>query len=237
MQVIYNQVADDYANLPSCDMRVDSDMARPREFDEGDVLDAAVECFWKQGFEATSMRDLIERTGITGASLYNAFGDKRALYQRALDHYVAGSIAERIRRSRELPPREAIESFFADILKRSLGDRQRKGCMLVNAAVDVAPHDPAFQKIVAAVLKHLETFFLDCVRAGQADGTITLASPAADLARHLLAVLLGVRVLARVRPEPALLKGAVATALAFLDGSGRGHDARAGQALSGRGAR
>ncbi|WP_456315895.1 TetR/AcrR family transcriptional regulator [Plastoroseomonas hellenica] len=50
-----------------------------------------MECFWKQGFEATSMRDLIERTGITGASLYNAFGDKRALYQRALDHYVAGS--------------------------------------------------------------------------------------------------------------------------------------------------
>jgi TetR/AcrR family transcriptional regulator, transcriptional repressor for nem operon len=63
-------------------------MARPREFDEGTVLDAAVLCFWKQGYEATSVRDLVAQTGITAASLYNAFGDKRALYQKALDHYV-----------------------------------------------------------------------------------------------------------------------------------------------------
>ena len=62
-------------------------MARPREFDEGAVLDAAA-CFWKQGYEATSVRDLVAQTGITAASLYNAFGDKRALYQKALDHYV-----------------------------------------------------------------------------------------------------------------------------------------------------
>ncbi|MBQ8106528.1 MAG: helix-turn-helix transcriptional regulator, partial [Afipia sp.] len=63
-------------------------MARPREFEEGVVLDAAMECFWNRGYEATSMRDLVDKTGITGASLYNAFGDKRAIYQRALDRYV-----------------------------------------------------------------------------------------------------------------------------------------------------
>ena len=75
-------------------------MARPREFDEGAVLDAAVLCFWKQGYEATSVRDLVAQTGITAASLYNAFGDKRALYQRALDHYVEASTADRIRAAR-----------------------------------------------------------------------------------------------------------------------------------------
>ena len=52
-------------------------MARPREFDETAVLEAAIQCFWSQGYEATSVRDLAEKMGITGASLYNTFGDKR----------------------------------------------------------------------------------------------------------------------------------------------------------------
>jgi TetR/AcrR family transcriptional repressor of nem operon len=83
-------------------------MARPREFDEDAVLDAAVQCFWKQGYETTSVRDLVAQTGIAAASLYNAFGDKRSLYGRALDHYVEVSIADRIRRCEALPPCRAI---------------------------------------------------------------------------------------------------------------------------------
>jgi TetR/AcrR family transcriptional repressor of nem operon len=198
--------------------RTDDAMARPREFDEAVVLDQAVQCFWRHGYEATSVRDLVARTGITSASLYNAFGDKRALYQRALDHYVEESIAGRIRRCEELPPDEAIRAFFAEILKRSLDDPQHKGCMLVNAALDVAPHDPEFQQIVAGVLVRIEAFFSSCIAAGQADGTITRSVPTANLAHHLLGVLMGVRVLARVRPERTLLEGVVAPALALLGG-------------------
>ncbi len=191
-------------------------MARPREFDEGDVLHAAVLCFWKQGYEATSVRDLVAQTGITAASLYNAFGNKRALYHKALEHYVEVSVADRIRRCGMLPPLEAIEAFFADIVKRSLNDRERKGCMLVNAALDVVPHDPAFRKVVAKVLVGIEVFFLTCVRAGQAGGTVARSLPAETLAQNLLGVLMGIRVLARVRPERALLEGVVAPALALL---------------------
>src|SRR5271170_472264 len=140
---------------------VDEGMARPREFDERAVLDAAVQCFWAQGYEATSVRDLIEKTGITGASLYNAFGDKQSLYLRALDHYVEGSITQRIQRCGELTPREALGTFFGDILKRSLADRQHKGCMLVNAALDVPVHDRRSRKIVAGILLRIEKFFLE----------------------------------------------------------------------------
>jgi TetR/AcrR family transcriptional repressor of nem operon len=192
-------------------------MARPREFDEEAVLDAAVQCFWAHGYEATSVRDLIEKTGITGASLYNAFGDKRALYQRALDHYVEDSVVDRIRRCEALAPREAIGAFFAEIVRRSLDDHQHKGCMLVNAALDVAPNDPGFQRIVAAVLIRVEQFFLGRIEAGQVDRTITRSLAAKTLAQHLLGVLMGVRVLARVRPESALLEGVVSGALALLD--------------------
>lgn len=192
-------------------------MARPREFDEATVLAAAVQCFWSRGYDATSVRDLIEGMGITGASLYNAFGDKRALYQRALDHYVADSIASRIQRCEELPPRDAIGAFFGEVLARSLGDPQHKGCMLVNAALDVAPHDPGFREAVGAVMERIEEFFRSSVEAGQTDGTIAATHSAEVLARHLLGVLMGLRVLARVRPERALLEGVVAPALALLE--------------------
>lgn len=191
-------------------------MARPREFDESAVLDAAVLCFWTNGYDATSVKDLVAQTGITAASLYNAFGDKRALYGRALGHYVEGSIADRIQRCEQLQPLEGIEAFFEEIVRRSLIDRDRKGCMLVNAALDVAPHDPEFRKVVAEVLLRIEGFFLGRLAAGQTDGTINRALPASSLAHNLLGVLMGIRVLARVRPERNLLEGVVAPALALL---------------------
>lgn len=195
-------------------------MARPREFDERAVMDAVVECFWNRGYEATSVRDLIERTGLTGASLYNAFGDKRAIYRQALDHYVEASIADRIRRCDAMAPRAAVESFFGEIIQRSLADPNHKGCMLVNAALDIAPHDPGFQEAIATVLQRVEAFFLRCVSRGQSDGTITSQFCPEDLARNLLGILMGVRVLARVRPERDLLEGSVRPALAQLAPSG-----------------
>lgn len=191
-------------------------MARPREFDEDAALDAAVQCFWSRGYEATSVRDLATSMGITGASLYNAFGDKRSLHRMAFDRYVDRSIADRIRRCETLPPRAAIDAFFGEILARSLGDPECKGCMLVNTALDAIPDDRQLRAAVAGALVRIEMFFLDRVRAGQLDGSIADALPANDLARHLLGALMGVRVLARVRPERDLLEGIVRSATALL---------------------
>jgi TetR/AcrR family transcriptional repressor of nem operon len=194
-------------------------MARPRQFDEIEVLDAAVQCFWAHGYEATSVRDLIDKSGIAGASLYNAFGDKRTLYKKALDRYVQGSVAERIERCGELSPRRAISAFFAEIVERSLADPEHKGCMLVNAAFDVCPRDGELQVIVASLLARIEGFFERCIEAGRLSGEIGSERSPEDVAGHLLAVLVGLRVLARVRPERALLEGAVRSALATLDGA------------------
>lgn len=196
-------------------------MARPREFDEITVLEAAMRCFWSRGYEATSVRDLADVTGLTAASLYNAFGDKRALYRKTLERYIDTGIAARIGHCRTMPPREAISAFFADILERSLHDRRRKGCMMVNAALEVAPHDAGFRRVVAKTLSRIEAFFLERIKTGQIDGTISRSMPPDLLAKHLLGVLMGVRVLARVKPDRALLEGAIAPALALLEPSPR----------------
>ena len=71
-----------------------------------------------------------------------------------------------------LAPRQAIIAFFEEIVERSISDKERKGCLLVNSALEVAPHDFEFQRIVAKAQKQLEAFFYRCVAAGQADGTI-----------------------------------------------------------------
>jgi TetR/AcrR family transcriptional regulator, transcriptional repressor for nem operon len=191
-------------------------MARPREFDETTVLEAAMNCFWAQGFEQTSVRDLAEWMGITGASLYNAFGDKRSLYRRAFVHYLAQTVRDRVRRLEKLPPLTAIRTFFDEIIERSVDDEQRRGCMLINAALELAPYDAEFQKLVAEEMIFIEAFFRRCVDAGQQDGSVAGASPPDELAKLLLSVLIGVRVLARTRPEREVLAGATNGALMLL---------------------
>ena len=192
-------------------------MARPREFDEGVVLEAAVHQFWQYGYEATSVRDLADRMGITGASLYNAFGGKRSLYRRSLEYYLNETLRERIARVEgNFPPRGALVAFLEEIIERSLNDELRRGCMLVNSALELAPHDPEFRRIVAKFLSHVESFFFRCVVAGQKDGTISTSQRAEDFARLLLGVLLGIRVLARGRPDRALLEGLVRPVFAML---------------------
>ena len=195
-------------------------MVRPREFDENEVLDAAAHQFWVYGYEATSVRDLAQCMGITGASLYNAFGDKRSLFQRALTHYIERSFGDRVSRfEQNLRPLDAVKAFFREIVERSICDTDRKGCLLVNSALEVAPHDADFQTMISKVLVAVEAFFRRCVHAGQQAGEISTAQSADDLARLLLSVHLGIRVLARTRPERALLEGVVRPALALLEPS------------------
>jgi TetR/AcrR family transcriptional regulator, transcriptional repressor for nem operon len=192
-------------------------MARPREFDEGAALQSATQRFWLHGFAGSSVRDLADSMGITGASLYNAFGDKRGLYRRAFEHYVQAGFRERVRRLEDLPPRAAIEAFLEEIVQLSVSDPQHKGCLIVNSALELSPVDPEFQALIATVLRDMENFFHRCVNAGQKDGSINDALRPRDLARMLLSVLLGLRVLARSRPEPELLRGALRPVLALLE--------------------
>jgi TetR/AcrR family transcriptional regulator, transcriptional repressor for nem operon len=193
-------------------------MPRPREFDESAALDAAMECFWRRGYEATSLRDLTASMGLTAPSLYNAFGDKEQLFARALDRYLDRTTRERLRRLEEtLAPKEALYRFFAEIVEHSIKDRQRKGCFLVNSALEVAPHHADCRAVIAAQFDDIEDFFKRCIRTAQADETVSPDVDIDDAAHLLLGVLLGIRVLARSKPDRAVLEGMVRPALALLD--------------------
>lgn len=193
-------------------------MARPREFQEEKVLEAAGNAFWRRGYEATSTRDLSAVTGLTASSLYAAFGDKRTLFRRAFDRYLDQTLHDRMTRLGAMPsPAQAITTFFHEMIERSLGDPQHRGCLLVNSATGAAPEDAEMRQAVSDELVRIESFFRNRFAAAQAAGEVPATHDADDAAAHLLAVLMGIRVFARARPERKLLTNAVRSMLAALD--------------------
>ena len=189
-------------------------MARPKAFDETEALDAAMACFWERGYEATSVRELTERMGIASPSLYNAFRDKRNLFRLALEQYCNRLTLERITRiEAEFAANLRIGAFLAEVVDKSVDDRQRRGCFLINSAIEVAPHDPELGAVVTEHLGRVRQFFERSIAAAQTAGTVLGTINGPKSADHLMAVLLGIRVLARTRPERELLAGIVEAAL------------------------
>jgi TetR/AcrR family transcriptional repressor of nem operon len=143
-------------------------LARPRAFDDDKVLDAAIACFWQRGLAATSVRDLATEMGINGPSLYNAFGDKRALFARALERYAERSMRSTIQRlEEELSPKGAIREFLRLLIRKSITDPDRRGCLIVNSALEVSPHYPELGGAIASYLDEIEAFFRRCLEGGQ----------------------------------------------------------------------
>jgi len=192
-------------------------MPRLREFDERTALEAAMRCFWRRGYEATSLRDLTASMGLTPPSLYNAFGNKQQLFARALEQYLETTTRGRLRRLEQSHDGvTAVHRFFAEIIEHSIKDRERKGCFLVNSALEVAPHHAECRAVIVRQFEDIEAFFKRCILAGQALGTVAPEINAGDTARLLLGVLLGIRVLARTNPRPEALKRLARPALALI---------------------
>ncbi|WP_395714340.1 TetR/AcrR family transcriptional regulator [Reyranella sp.] len=193
-------------------------MARLKAFDEERAIDAAVDCFWMRGYDATSVRDLAEAMGIGGASLYNAYGDKRALFARSLERYANRSMRERIvRLEAGHRPKEAIAAFIGEIVERSLKDPDRKGCLLINSALDVAPHDAAIGRVVSGYLDEIRDFFRRNLVAAREAGQVSRRIDADSIATHLLGVIAGIRVLARTGAGRRQLEDVARPALALLE--------------------
>lgn len=193
-------------------------MARLKAFDEERAIDAAVDCFWMRGYDATSVRDLAEAMGIGGASLYNAYGDKRALFARSLERYANRSMRERIvRLEAGHRPKEAIAAFIGEIVERSLKDPDRKGCLLINSALDVAPHDAAIGRVVSGYLDEIRDFFRRNLVAARGAGQVSRRIDADSIATHLLGVIAGIRVLARTGAGRRQLEDVARPALALLE--------------------
>ncbi|MCF6470602.1 TetR/AcrR family transcriptional regulator [Nonomuraea sp. MG754425] len=193
-------------------------MARTKEFDPDAALQKALELFWERGYEATSMADLVQHLGIARASIYATFGGKHDLYVQALERYLQTcdpNVVEVL--SQPGPALPAVRSLIEAYTEESLCDQRRRGCMVVNAAVEVMPRDPQIARRVEASWDTLETALTSALTRARAQGEISADKDPRALARFLLVLMQGIRVLGRAHPDSGRLRDATAQALAVLD--------------------
>lgn len=174
--------------------------------------------FWARGYAAVSVQDLVAATGLNRASLYAEFGDKRALFHAAVDRYLAEVSARRLAvLERPGSAKAAIRSYFDELIAFTLGEGRKLGCLLVNAAVELAPHDEAMGERLRASFAKVEAAFARAVRRGQAQREIAADKDPRALARFLVNAVQGLRVTGRAAPRKAALRDIVAVTLAALD--------------------
>jgi TetR/AcrR family transcriptional repressor of nem operon len=193
-------------------------MARPKSFDREQVLDRAMSVFWRKGYAATSVRDLVEVTGLNPGSLYDTFDDKHGLFLESVARYRRTVVARRLR---ELegpgPALDRIEAFFEDVIRFSLGEGRLLGCLMTNSAIELAPRDRDAAAAVAANFTEIEAAFRRVLRRAQEAGEIAAGRPVEDLARYLTSGLQGLRVMAKAQPNEAAMRAVVRLMLAALE--------------------
>ena len=193
-------------------------MARPREFDTKEALGQALEVFWAKGYEAASMCDLMEAMGLSKSSLYDSFGSKHELFLKVIDCYVeATSAGLSLALSGEGSARQAIDDMFAAIIDEAAGEAGQRGCFAANCAVELSGGDPQAGRRLAAFFKQFEEAIETVVRRAQAQGEIPADKDPVALARYLASNINGIRVIAKVNPDPAALHDIARIALQALD--------------------
>lgn len=180
-----------------------------KQFNVDETLSRAMEAFWAQGYEATSMRDLVDATGVNRASLYATYGDKRELFLTAFRKY-----DEEVRQrtldelSKNLAPADAIRAIFDKFIGQTCQPGGNWGCFMVNTALELAAHDADIAQMVNQAQDGIKVFFLTMIRKGQECGDFNPEGDAEAFARQALAAFLGFLVMIRSRPDAEYL-GAV----------------------------
>ncbi|MEV0664052.1 TetR/AcrR family transcriptional regulator [Actinomadura luteofluorescens] len=192
-------------------------MARTKEFDPDAALRRALELFWERGYEATSMADLVAHLGIARASVYATFGGKRELYLKALERYLRDTdpkIAEAL--SQPGPVLPAVRTLIERYAAESARDRPRLGCLVVNTAVELAARDAEAARLVEASWNFLEASLTTALTRARAQGELPPDKDPRALARLLLVLFQGMRVLGRAPADDHRLHDAARQAAALL---------------------
>jgi len=186
-------------------------MARPIGFDRSKAVNRALVLFWRQGYQATSLVDLLSAMGISRSSFYAAFIDKRGLFIECLDRF-SGRTLEMLERSRaEMPPVDALQSFFEGSLLGARSTKGHWGCMLVNTVLEMAGVDDELAARASQHLGVIQRFFQACLEDAGAT-----PSRAEDLAAMLMLVNEGIRVSSRRRLPDAQHMRPIATTFQMI---------------------
>lgn len=192
-------------------------MPRPRTFDREEVLDRALDTFWCQGYEATSMQDLVDAMGLSRASLYNAFGSKHDLFMEVLKHYEAQRVERLVTALREMSP---VSRAIRGVLEQAADEAvrpDRRGCLLTNTATELCARNAECAEAVQRNFARMEEAFATALRRGQATEELPGTLDPEALARFLTTTLQGLRVMAKTQPDRAALQDVVDVTMQLME--------------------
>ena len=190
-------------------------MPRKKQFAVEDVRQKAMVAFWSRGYHATSLQDLVGTMGINRASLYETFNDKYSLFLDSLSTYKLIYIKSYLaKQTKKYTPREAIIHYFGDMILKA---DERNGCLMVNTALELSPHDEKVAKIVDRSFHYIErNFFRKMIERGQATGEIAKSVIPATTAHALLSLLIGLCVLSRSHSNKPVMQAIVSQVKSLL---------------------
>src|SRR5271169_614142 len=176
-----------------------------------------MQLFWRQGYEATSVDDLVHAMGINRASLYGTFGDKKKLFLNALERYIETVLTPRldaleVARS----PLDGLRSLFAELAAFGAGDPHRRGCLVVNTSCELGSRDAEVAARLRAHGEAMEARLVRIVARAQDEGEVALDRDPRTLAQGLCALIDGLRVRSKLDAEKADLGRISDIALAIL---------------------
>ncbi|MEU1737116.1 TetR/AcrR family transcriptional regulator [Streptosporangium sp. NPDC020145] len=181
-------------------------MARPREFDEQDVIDRATRLFWCRGYNATSVRDLGTELGLRQSSLYRTFNDKHTLFLRALDHYRA---TESTQAEEQLNAPGSCLDILREWLLWLVGHEAGRGCFVVNTATELGAADPEVHERVEAAFDVTRRTLTSLLRRGVREGDLPATLDVDAAVETLFTTVLGLRVRERAGHDPQRLATAI----------------------------
>ena len=189
---------------------------RPRQFDETEALQGAMEVFWRKGYEAAGVRELLDAMGVCRQSFYDTFGDKRQLFLRAIERYC--SDAEGWFREQLEGPGPALENLRSLLKAKAAGasDKDCRGCLAMNTIVEWGGADDDVAQLLRQNLKRVEKMLAATLERAQEEGDLDPTVDTRPLASFLLFVCLGYAALDRLRLSPKMAQNVLETALGVL---------------------
>ena len=192
-------------------------VGRPLEYDPAEALDAAMQAFWRRGYEGTSMQDLLDATGLSKSSFYQAFSGKHQAFQHALAHYcdnVTAGLRDRLDGADS--GWSFIEGVLLDAADEARMSGDPRGCMIVNVATEFSTRDPRIRDLIADGAKRVTQVFILAVKQAQAEGDIPVARDPHVLGRYLLSSLSGIRTMVKAGTRHRAIAEIVAVIMSAL---------------------
>jgi TetR/AcrR family transcriptional repressor of nem operon len=191
-------------------------MARTKEFDEDQALDDAMNLFWERGYEATSIQDLVDTTGVQRQSLYDTFGSKHEIFLRSLMRYQAleGNQVANLTKQHPEGGLSLIKAIFESCAAQAIHDA--RGCFAANCAAELGTSDEAVAERVRIGCEGLQDLFERCLTQARKAGELGTSSSPPALAHFLVNAFFGLRFMAKTRPSKAMIGDVVSVTLAAL---------------------